>query len=65
MKDNNGKTVEVGDEIVYIYRTGVYAHDNKLTTGRVVAVSAKSVAVEVDDLLYTVDSCFIIRKRIV
>ncbi len=65
MKDNSGIDIRVSDEVVYVHRTGIYAYESKLLTGRVVAVSPKSIAIEIDGNLYTTDSCFIIRKGVV
>lgn len=65
MKDNNGVDIRVGDEVVYVHRMGIYAYESELLTGKVAAVSSKSIAIEINGNLYTTDSCFIIRKGVV
>lgn len=60
MKNITGKEINVGDNVVYIYKTGVYSFDTQLSTGVVAITNDDGVIVKTDKAFNVVAECLVV-----
>lgn len=60
MKDIKGKEINAGDNVVYIYKTGMYSFNTQLSTGVVAMINDEGVVVKTDKTFNVVAECLVV-----